>query len=78
MHNPDKEEVHPLVRKKREDRERDGGIVAKLRRSVADLLEDPETRRKARRGGEKLANDPRVRRAGRELLNRVAQRLRRR
>ena len=65
-------------KKKKENRERDGGIVAKLRRSVADLLEDPEVRRKARRGSAKLANDPRVRRAGRELLNRAAQRLRRR
>lgn len=68
--------MYPLVRKK--NRERDEGIVAKLRRSVTDLLEDPEVRGKARRAGAKLANDPRVRRAGRELLNRAAQRLRRR
>ena len=64
--------------RKKKNRERDEGIVTKLRRSVADLLEDPEVRRKARRGSAKLANDPRVRRAGRELLNRAAQRLRRR
>ena len=70
--------VRKKKKKKKKNGERDGGIVAKLRRSVADLLEDPEARRKARRGGAKLANDPRVRRAGRELLNQAAQRLRRR
>ena len=55
------------------------GLVAKLRRGAAELLDNPRVRREVRRGVDRLANDPRVRpKIGEEWVSQAAQRLRRR
>ena len=70
------EEVRSLFRNtKQNNREQqDKGLVAKLRRGTAELLDNPTVRR----GVDRLANDPRVRHKVGEWVSQAARRLRRR
>ena len=74
------EEVRSLFRNtKQNNREQqDKGLVAKLRRGTAELLDNPTVRREVHRGVDRLVNDPRVRRKVGEWVSHAARRLRRR
>ena len=76
-HKADKgEEVRSLFssRKQNNREQQDRGLVARLRRGTAELLDNPTVRR----GVDRLANDPRVRRKVGEWVSQAARRLRRR
>ena len=81
-HKADKgEEVRSLFRSRKQNNreQQDRGLVAKLRRGAAELLDNPRVRREVRRGVDRLANDPRVRpKIGEEWVSQAARRLRRR
>jgi hypothetical protein len=74
------EEVRSLFRSRKQNNreQQDRGLVAKLRRSTGELLDNPTVRREVRRGVDRLANDPRVRHKVGEWVSRAARRLRRR